>query len=207
MTKKPKSPASSRLSVPTELIERRIYLIRGRKVMLDSDLAALYEVTTFNLNKAVKRNLDRFPEDFMFRLTPPEDESLIFQIGMSKASGRGGRRNPPFAFTEHGIAMLSSVLKSKRAVQMNILIIRAFIKLRDLLATHKEVAARLEKLEMAQKQHASVISILVEEIDRLKAPAPQRRIGFKTSEAKIPGVDGRVAESPKIRPRLEEPAG
>jgi hypothetical protein len=114
--------------MPTELIERRIYLIR-------------------------------FQGGFRFRLTPSKDECLIFQIIPNwniKAAGRGGRRNPPFAFTEHGIAMLSSVLKSTRAVQMNILIIRAFIKLRDLLATHKEVAARLEKLETAQKQHASV---------------------------------------------------
>jgi len=106
--------------VPRERIEEAILLIRGHKVMLDADLAKLYGVTTFNLNKAVKRNLDRFPEDFMFRLTYQEVKSLIFQFGISKTGGRGGRRHLPYAFTEQGVAMLSSVLKSKRAAQVNI---------------------------------------------------------------------------------------
>jgi hypothetical protein len=142
-----KKPALEQQIVPLELIERRIYLIRERKVMLDSDLAELYQVETFNLNKAVKRNLDRFPHDFMFQLTREEANVLRFQIGMSKPSGRGGRRYLPFAFTEQGVAMLSSVLNSGRAVQVNIAIMRTFARLRHLLATHKDLAARLEAME------------------------------------------------------------
>jgi hypothetical protein len=113
------------LQVPTELIEQRIYLIRGQKVMLDRDLAELYQVQTKNLNKAVKRNIDRFPEDFMFRVAPEEIESLRFQFGTSNP-GRGGRRYLPYVFSEKGVAMLSSVLNSQRAVQMNIAIVRVF---------------------------------------------------------------------------------
>ena len=101
--------------VPRERIEQTILLIRGHRVMLDADLAKLYGVTTFNLNKAVKRNSDRFPEDFMFRLSAQETAALTFQIGISKPRGRGGRRNAPYVFTEQGVAMLSSVLRSKRA--------------------------------------------------------------------------------------------
>jgi ORF6N domain len=182
MPKKQTGSPTEKLPVPVEVIERRIYLIRGNKVMLDADLAELYQVPTFRLNEAVKRNRDRFPEDFMFQLTKQEAKSLTSHFAMSK-QGRGGRRTLPYAFTEHGVAMLSSVLNSARAVQMNILIIRAFIKLRDLLATHRDLAARMEKLEAAQKRHASVINILAEEIDKLKKPAPlppKRRIGFKT---------------------------
>ncbi len=110
---------------PAERIARSILLIRGHKVMLDADLARLYSVRTFNLNKAVKRNLDRFPQDFMFQLTAEEAAALRFQIGISK-TGRGGRRYLPYAFTEQGVAMLSSVLRSKRAVQVNIEIMRPF---------------------------------------------------------------------------------
>src|SRR6266702_7176666 len=134
MPKKLFSP-TERLPVPLELIERRIYVIRGQKVMLDTDLAELYQVATFRLNEAVKRNADRFPEDFMFQLTKEEADALTSQFAMSK-TGRGGRRTLPYAFTEHGVAMLSSVLNSDRAVRMNILIIRAFVQLRELLATH-----------------------------------------------------------------------
>jgi phage regulator Rha-like protein len=180
MTKKPKSVVR-RVSVPAEVVERRIHLVRGRKVMLDSDLAALYEVETFNLNKAVKRNLNRFPEDFMFRLTREEHASLIFQSGISKA-GKGGRRYAPYAFTEHGVAMLASVLNSDRAMKMSIQIIRAFVKLRDLLLTDGNVAGRLERLEAGQEKHGSVITILIDEIEQLKQPAPlppKRQIGFR----------------------------
>src|SRR5947209_4926315 len=125
--------------VPTEVVERKIYFIRGHKIMLDTDLAGLYGVSTGNFNKAVKRNLDRFPENFMFQLTSEEAESLRFQIGISNR-GRGGRRYLPFAFTEHGVAMLSAVLRSDRAVQMSILIVNAFVRLRQILATHKDLA-------------------------------------------------------------------
>jgi len=118
----------------TELVERKIYLIHGYKVMLDSNLAQLYGVTTFNLSKAVKRNRDRFPEDFCFQLSKEEHQALRFQIGISKVE-RGGRRFPPYVFTEHGVAMLSSVLRSRRAIQVNIQIMRTFAKLRRILST------------------------------------------------------------------------
>jgi hypothetical protein len=111
--------------IPQETIEHKILMIRGHKVMLDSDLAILYGETTFNLNKAVKRNLSRFPEDFMFQLNTEEFKSLRFQIGITK-KGRGGRRYLPYAFTEQGVAMFSSVLRSKRAIQVNVAIMRAF---------------------------------------------------------------------------------
>lgn len=137
----------NQLPVPAELIEHRIFLVRGHKVMIDADLADLYQVTTGNLNLAVKRNLGRFPEDFMFQRTRKEFETLRLQFAISN---RGGRRYLPYAFTEHGVAMLSSVLSSKRAVHMNILIIRAFIKLREMLATHKDLARKIEKLKPTQ---------------------------------------------------------
>src|ERR1700719_1764545 len=130
-----------RLPVPIESIERRICLIRGEKVLLDADLAILYEVETKTLNRAVHRNLDRFPDDFMFRLTKEELENLRCQFGTSRW---GGRRYQPYAFTEHGVAMLSSVLNSKRAVQVNLRIIRAFIALRETLAAHKDLARKIE---------------------------------------------------------------
>src|SRR5215475_6264420 len=136
-------PRHSTRSVPNELIEQKIYLIRRHKVMLDADLAVLYGVTTGNLNLAVRRNKRRFPEDFMLQLSPKETQSLLLQT--ARAKGRGGRRTQPYAFTEQGVAMLSSVLNSERAVQMNILIIRAFVRLRELLASNKELAHRLEQ--------------------------------------------------------------
>jgi phage regulator Rha-like protein len=191
MPEHPLPLAASSLPVPVELIERRIYVIRGQKVMLDSDLAELYQVETFNLNKAVKRNCDRFPEDFMFQLSSEEAKLLTFQFGMSKPEGRGGRRTLPYAFTEHGVAMLSSVLNSRRAVQMNILIIRAFVKLRELLATHKELARKIDQIEAAQKQqartqqqHTSILVSVVEDIQKLKNPPFTRAIGFLARSSK-----------------------
>ena len=165
-------------------IENRIFLIRGQKVMFDTDLAELYAVETFNLNKAVKRNLDRFPEDFMFQLTKEEADSLRFQIGMSKASGRGGRRYLPHAFTEQGVAMLSSVLKSKRAVQVNITIMRAFMKLREMIVSHKDLAHRLDDLE---KQYDQQFRIVFDAIRELMVPPikPRRKIGFERKDGQI----------------------
>lgn len=171
--------------VPAEVIERRIYLIRGMKVMIDSDLAGLYLVATFRLNEAVKRNRNRFPEDFMFQLTQEETALLTSQSAMSK-KGRGGRRTLPYAFTEHGVAMLSSVLNSERAVQMNILIIRAFVKLREMLATHKHLARKMEELERQQQMHAADIAAIYRLIERLTAPTRgrgRRPIGFITESA------------------------
>jgi len=157
--------------------------------MLDSVLAELYRVETKALNRAVKRNPARFPGDFMFQLTGGEAESLRCQIGTSNEN-RGGRRYLPYAFTEHGVAMLSSVLNSERAVQMNILIVRAFVQLREVLATHRDLAHKMERLEHTQKDHAAVLSIVVKDIQdlekkmtrgfkNLRAPSRRKpRIGF-----------------------------
>jgi hypothetical protein len=163
-----------------EIIARRIYSIRGQKVMLDSDLAELYQVPTKALNQAVRRNIERFPADFMFQLTKDELENWRSQFVTSNSTAQMGLRRPPYAFTEHGVAMLSSVLRSRRAVQMNILIIQAFVQIRELLASNRELADRIEKLEAGQKEHTSIIGILAEEIDELKRlPEPHnRRIGF-----------------------------
>ena len=132
--------------LPSERIERSILLIRGHKVMLDADLAELYGVETRALLQAVSRNQKRFPEDFMFQMSKDEYELLRSQIVISK-KGRGGRRYLPYVFTEQGVAMLSSVLRSERAVQVNIEIMRAFVRLRELVATHKDLARKLETLE------------------------------------------------------------
>ena len=163
-----------------EAIERRILLIRNHKVMLDSDLSALYGVTTFNLNKSVRRNLNRFPEDFMFRLSPEEFKSLRFQIGISK-KGRGGRRYLPYVFTEQGVAMLSSILRSKRAILVNIAIMRVFVKLRQILSTRKELAHKLSQLEKKIEKHDAEIRTIFEAIRQLMAAPekPKRRIGFQ----------------------------
>lgn len=160
-------------------IAKRILVVRGSKVMVDADLALLYAVETRVLIQALKRNWARFPDDFVFQLTPEEAALLRSQIVISK-TGRGGRRSLPYVFTEHGIAMLSSVLNSKRAIEMSILIIRAFVKLREVLANRRALAARIERLEASQKKHASIINILAEEISDLRAPKKlaKRRIGF-----------------------------
>lgn len=143
MPKKKTPSLTSQLPVPVEFIERRIYLIRRHKVMLDSELADLYQVETKVFNQAVKRNLDRFPADFMFQLTAQEAQSLRSQIVTSNPQ-RGGRRYLPYCFTEQGVAMLSGVLNSHRAVQVNIEIMRAFVRLREILATHKDLARKAE---------------------------------------------------------------
>ena len=163
-----------------EQIQRSIYLVRGHKVMFDFDLAALYGVTTFNLNKAVARNQGRFPADFMFRIPAKEAAALIFQNGISKP-GRGGRRKPVLAFTQEGIAMLSSVLRSERAVRVNIEIMRAFVKLRSLLASHAELARRLDELEKRyDKQFRSVFDAIRELMTPTEKPLKQ--IGFHVRE-------------------------
>jgi hypothetical protein len=182
--KQASSQKSQSLSVPVEMIERRIYLIRGQKVMLDSDLAKLYEVTTFNLNKAVKRNLDRFPEDFMFQLTKEEMESLRFQFGISKPGGRGGRRYLPFVFTEQGVAMLSSVLNSPRAIQVNIAIMRAFVRLREMLLSNEELNRKFSALERKLAVHDAQFKIVFDELRKLIAAPerPRRAIGFTSGE-------------------------
>jgi hypothetical protein len=156
--------------ISSEIIARRILFIRGRKVMLDRDLAQLYGVKTRDLNKAIKRNRDRFPDDFMYQLTKEEIAILKFQFG---TSSWGGTRKPPYAFTEQGVAMLSGILHSKRAVQVNIAIMRAFVKLRELLLTHKELAEKLEALERKYQLHETDIQAIFEVIKKLLEPPPE----------------------------------
>jgi hypothetical protein len=180
MAQKPVTALAKRLPVPVEMIERRIYMIRGQKVMIDSDLADLYRVETKLLNRAVQRNLGRFPEDFMFQLTAEEGECLRCQFGTSK-NGRGGRRYLPYAFTEHGVVMLSSALNSERAVQMNVLIVRAFVKLREMLASHKDLAHKMEHLERQQKEHRLQLAAVYSMVKRLMEPPRRRKrpMGFR----------------------------
>jgi hypothetical protein len=170
--------------VSAEAIERRIHTIRNQKVMLDSGLADLYQVETKRLNEAVRRNRDRFPVDFMFRLTGEEAEGLRSQIATSRL-GHGGRRYLPYVFSEHGVAMLSSVLNSKRAVQMNIAIIRAFIKLREVAITQKDLSRRIDTLEHKYQNHDQEIKVVFDAIRKLiSTPAPsKRKIGFATSNS------------------------
>lgn len=168
----------TRALVPQEVIEQKIFLIRGQKVMLDRDLAALYMVPTMRLNEQVKRNIKRFPEDFMFQLTKEEFKILKSQFAISSW---GGTRKLPYAFTEQGVAMLSGVLNSERAVQVNIAIMRAFVRLRQILSTNKELAHKLEQLERKIEKHDTEIQAIFEAIRQLMAPSaekPKRRIGF-----------------------------
>ena len=155
------------MPVTPEFIERRILLVRGLKVMLDSELAELYQVETKALNRAVLRNISRFPQDFMFQLIPKESQSLRYQFGTSNV-GRGGRRYVPYVFTELGIAMLSSVLNSDRAVQMNIFIMRAFVKLREMLATHADLAKKIGELEKGQKEHTKDLVIISTALNKMR---------------------------------------
>jgi len=194
--------------MPVELIERRIYLIRGHRVMIDSDLADLYQVETKALNRAAsKRNPDRFPADFMFQLTSEEAQSLRYQFGTSNV-GAGGRRYLPYAFTEQGVAMLSSVLNSERAVQMNILMIGTFVKMREIVEHSKVLARKIEQLEIKQKDHSVMLALVVEDIEGLakgvknefkKLNAPRRRkyqIGFSGYVELIYGsADGMCSRS------------
>jgi hypothetical protein len=173
--------------VPLERIENRIYLIRGEKVMLDKDLAELYGVKTSRLNEQVKRNLGRFPADFMFRLTWREQEELALldrekNLKSQIATSRwGGRRSPVHVFAESGVAMLSSVLHSERAIQVNIAIMRAFTRLRRLLASNRELGKRIAELERKYSKHEVEISAVFKLLRKLSEPAPERpvkRIGF-----------------------------
>ena len=171
-------PAASRDAHLAQLVERRIFFVRAQKVILDVDRAVLYRVQTKDLNKAVRRNVDRFPRDFMFQLTHAEVARLRFQTGTSSSgAGWGGRRYLPYAFTEQGVAMLSSVLRSKRAIQVNIAIMRAFVWLRALLATHKELARKLDELERKYDKRFSIVFVAIRKL-MMRAGAPRPRIGF-----------------------------
>ena len=172
------SKASKALMIPDELVMNKIYLIRGQKVMLDRDLAELYDVETKVLNQAVKRNSERFPADFMFQLTKKDFENLKSQI---VTSSWGGVRKMPFAFTEQGVSMLSSVLKSERAIRVNIQIIRIFTRMREIIMTHKDILLQLEKIERKLAGHDGDITLIFQYLKQLLSP-PQparRKIGFK----------------------------
>ena len=166
--------------IPQEVIEQKILLIRGHRVILDRDLAKLYGVDTRRLNEQVKRNLQRFPEDFMFQLTNEEFLNWRSQIAISNSEKMGLRRRP-YAFTEHGAIMAANILNSGRAVEMSIRVVRTFIKLRQLLTTHKELAYKLSELERKIEKHDTEIQAIFESIRQLMAPTPQkpkRHIGF-----------------------------
>lgn len=171
--------------VPTERVEQKIFMIRDEKVMLDSDLAELYGVETGALNRAVKRNIERFPEDFMFQLTPEELDALRCQFGTSNlrsqfgiSKKKGGRRYLPYVFTEQGVAMLSGVLHSKRAIAVNIAIMRTFVKLRRLVMSNRELARRLDELERKYDVQFKVVFDAIREL--MKPPERNvKQIGFR----------------------------
>ncbi len=167
--------------IPSRCIESKILLIRGKKVMIDADLAELYGTTTGRLNEQVRRNRKRFPPDFMFQLDNKEDAALISQFAISKT--RGGRRHNPYAFTEQGVAMLSSVLHSERAIAVNIEIMRAFVKLHRLLASNEQLARQLSALEQKYDTQFKVVFDAIREL--MTPPEPKRRsIGFTANRRK-----------------------
>ncbi|MBX7136791.1 MAG: ORF6N domain-containing protein [Oligoflexia bacterium] len=161
--------------IPLERIEQAIYMIRGEKVILDRDIAELYGVSTKVLIQALKRNSERFPVDFMFQLSFQEFKDLRSQI---VTSSWGGRRTPPYAFTEQGVAMLSGILNSKRAIVVNIEIIRAFVRLRKLLASHSELARKLDAMEKKYNHQFKMVFDAIREIMAPSKPPKQRQIGF-----------------------------
>lgn len=152
------------MSTSIEVVQNKIYLIRGKKVMFDKDLAQLYGTETFRLNEQVKRNSKRFPSDFMFQLTKKEFDNLISQFAISKW---GGTRKLPYVFTEQGVAMLSSVLNSERAIEVNIQIMRVFTRLREMMITHKDLAHKLEGMERQLNNHEKKIVLIFDAIKRL----------------------------------------
>jgi len=176
--------------IPEERIESKIYLIRGQKVMLDRDLAELYGVETRYFNKAVSRNIGHFPGDFMFRLTREEFNNLMFHFGTSNLKSQrvisnwGGTRKLPRVFTEQGVAMLSSVLRSERAIRVNIAIMRAFVKLKQVLATHVEVSRKLRELEQRVCGHDVEIQQIFDAIKKMIEPEekPMKQIGFRVND-------------------------
>lgn len=174
--------ADKKVLIATESIESKILVIRGQKVMLDADLAELYGVETKVLNQASKRNIERFPEDFMFQLTTEEFAALRSQIVTSnEPAGRGGRRHLPYAFTEHGALMLGNVLKSERAVEVSLMVVRTFVYLREMVSGNKELSQKLDQLERKVAGHDRAIAELINAIRQLMAPSDptkKRPIGF-----------------------------
>ena len=174
-----------KIMLPDEIIENKIYIFRDKKVMLDKDLAELYGVLTGNLNKAVKRNIKRFPEDFMFRLTEIEFKNLKFQFGISSW---GGTRSLPYAFTKQGVAMLSGILNSDRAINVNIQIMRIFTKIRRMLTDNLNIKLEIEeikkKLQNQDKNIELVFNYLDELIEKQENPKPRKQIGYNRSNNK-----------------------
>jgi hypothetical protein len=170
------------LLVPAELVERTILLVRGQKVILDADLAKLYGVTTKRLNQQVKRNSDRFPEDFMFRLTQKEKDKVV--ANCNHLSNLRFSPALPHAFTEHGTIMAASVLNTPRAIESSIFVVRAFVGLRQILATHTELARKFLELEAHLKDHDQQIQAIFEAIHQLMAPPekPKKKIGYTAKE-------------------------
>ncbi len=175
-------------AMPAVAVESRILILRHQRVILDVDIARLYGVTVKRLNEQVKRNQERFPSDFMFQLTDRENGALRSQFATSKKT-RGGRRYTPHAFTEHGAIMAATVLNSKRAVQMSVFVVRAFVRLREMLATNRRLAGKIAELENRLDTHDSVIQDLIEAIKELMTPKvrPRRHIGFELPSAKANG--------------------
>ena len=176
----------SKSIIPVGLIEQRIFIFRGLKVMIDRDLAELYGVETKHLNRQVKRNKERFPSEFMFRLTRKEKHELVTNWHRFDSLKHSSVLS--CVFTEHGVAMLATVLKSERAVRMSILIIKAFVRLRELLTSHKELAEKFELLETRIDKQDQQINAIIETIRRLLEPPakPKRQIGFRVEEPKVP---------------------
>jgi hypothetical protein len=187
--KKPKNANLLRMpkrrGTPLIAVESRILFLRHQRVILDEDIAELYGVPVKVLNQQVKRNRERFPSDFVFQLTAKENEALRSQIVTSK-EGRGGRRYAPYAFTEHGAIMAATVLNSERAVQMSVFVVRAFVRLREMLATNRRLAGKIDELETRLDTHDSTIQDLIEAIKELMTPEdpPRIRIGFQLPAGK-----------------------
>jgi|ERR1700676_4583665 ORF6N domain len=177
-----------RRGTPAFAVESRIVFLRHQRVILDADIAGLYGVPVKRLNEQVKRNQERFPSDFMFQLTGKEHDALRSQIATSKKS-RGGRRYTPYAFTEHGAIMAATVLNSERAVQMSVFVVRAFVRLREMLATNRRLAGKIGELENRLDTHDSAIQDLIEAIKELMTPEgpPRVRIGFQLPAGKAKG--------------------
>jgi phage regulator Rha-like protein len=175
-------PKTSKLAVP---VESRILILRRQRVILDTDLAELYGVTVKRLNEQIQRNGDRFPSDFMFQLTTNEYKALRSQIATSK-KGRGGRRYPPYAFTEHGAIMAATVLNSKRAIEMSVFVVRAFVRMREILANNHRLAGKINELDRRLESHDSAIQDIMEAIRELMLPGgpSKRKIGFQLPPGK-----------------------
>lgn len=187
--------------IPVEVIEQRILLIRGQKVIIDADLAMLYGVPTRVLNQAVRRNLKRFPQDFMFKLSQPEKDQVITICDHLKNLKYA--KALPNAFTEHGAIMAASVLNTERAIQISVFVVRAFVKLRKMLSTHKELARKLAELERKLQNHDESIRSLVVAIRQLMAPpepeTPKKRIGFLVEEPPVPYESSRGSKKQRRR--------